>query len=216
MRARRALVFALLLVGAAGLPSAGLAQSSPTETQQEEEQKAYWQDRYRRLTEQVRNARERLEAAGADLSRARHHRKLRGGEQKLPVLGDLARAEADFMESARALEGLPEEARKAGAPPGWLRELDGDAPLVGMDRVLVESADTPDGHTELAQRFRARAMRLRVEAESHDSMSLAYPSTRMRSAADQTKHCARLAKLSRELADEYDRLAEGHMAEAEP
>jgi hypothetical protein len=213
---RRALVLAFLLVGAGALPSTGVAQISPTEVQQEERQKAYWQDRYRRLTERIRDAQERLEAASAELSRARHHRTLRGGEQKLPVLGDIARAEADLMESARALEALPEEARRAGAPPGWLRELEGESPLVGMDRVLAESADTPDRHTELAQRFRTRAMRLRAEAESHESMSFAYGSTRMRSAGDQRKHCARLATLSRELADEYDRLADGNPSEAEP
>ena len=215
MRARVAFMLACLAIVATSAPTA-VAQGSPGEAQQEEEQKANWQGRYRRLIEQIREARERLEAAGAELSRARHHRTLRGGEQRLPVLEDRARAEADLIELSRALEALPEEARRAGAPAGWLREVEEDSPLVGMDRVLAESADTIERHADLAERFRARAVRLRAEAESHESMSLAYGSTRMRSAGDQKKHCARLARLSRELADEYDRLAEGHLAEAEP
>lgn len=214
MRPCRALMLVLLVVlGVAALQSSA---EPPGQAEQEEEQKVYWQDRYRELTKRIRDARERLEAASAELSRSRHHRTLRGGEQKLPLLGEVARAEADLTDSTRALEALPEEARRAGAPPGWLREVEGDSPLVGMDRVLAESADTPERHADLAQRFRSRAAKLRAEAESHESMSLAYTSSRMRSADDQKKHCARLAKLSRELADEYDRLADGHLAEAEP
>ncbi|RIL07220.1 MAG: hypothetical protein DCC71_03755 [Proteobacteria bacterium] len=72
------------------------AQEVRSEMQQEQEQKAFWQDRYRRLVGQIREARERLEASGAQLSRARHHRTLRGGGQRLPVLRDRARAEADL------------------------------------------------------------------------------------------------------------------------
>jgi hypothetical protein len=46
--------------------------------------------------------------------------RLRGEQQKVQASLDAARGELDA--SRRALENLQEEARRAGVPPGWVRE----------------------------------------------------------------------------------------------
>ena len=191
------------------LVAVGRAEPPPADAP-EEQQKAYWQNRHEQLVERVRDAGARLEATRAEYVRGRHHYKIRG-ESYVRVLTQIAKAEADFMDAQRELRGLPEEARRAGALPGWLRELEEVPSAAELDRLLAEEASTPESHEALARHLRARAAELRDTAESHRSMEHAYATTKLPTAEAQREHCAKLAELESRLADEYDRLAEGHL-----
>ena len=85
--------------------------------------RAEWQGRYRDLIEQQRMALERLEAARAAYADGRQRKRLRG-EHKLEVMEELGHAEADYQKARDELEAFPEEARRAGIPPGWLRDAE--------------------------------------------------------------------------------------------
>ena len=202
-----------LLVASA--PPVSADPSEPPAGLSEQEQMAYWQGRGRALAGRVRDASARLAAGREQYQRIRHHRRIRG-EDKVGVLTEIARAEADLIDAQAALERLPEEARRAGAPPGWLREFEGAASSEDFAKELAAEARTPGEHLALARSLRARAARYRWMAERHREMGLAYGGTRMRTAAEQRKHCDRLAELETGVAEEYERLAQGHEAQAEP
>jgi len=202
-----------LLVASAPTVSADPSEAPPAFS--EEEQMAYWQGRGRALAERVRDASARLAAGREEYQRIRHHRRIRG-EDKVAVLTEIARAEADLIEAQAALERLPEEARRAGAPPGWLPEFEGAAPLEDFAEELAAEARTPEAHLALARSLRARAARYRSMAERHREMGLAYDGSRMRTIGEQRKHCDRLAELEIGVAEEYERLAQGHETQAEP
>jgi len=136
MRAVGIRLAALALLGAlATAPGAAVAQdpapaapdpaelaseSPPSPDAPEEEQRAYWEARARAARNRVEAAREVLAAAEAAYQDARQ-RKKRGDPLAQAVSGrDAAQAE---LEAALRYqdEELPEEARRAGALPGWLR-----------------------------------------------------------------------------------------------
>lgn len=214
MRPLLAWVFGLAVLGASALPASPDANEPPAGLS-EERQMAYWQERARALAEQVRDATARLAAGREQYTRIRHHRRIRG-EDKVTVLTEIARAEADLGDAQAALERLPEEARRAGAPPGWLREFEGTTSSEDFAEELAAEARTPEAHLALARSLRARAARYRSMAERHREMGLAYDEARMRTASEQRKHCDRLAELETGVAEEYERLAKGHEAQAEP
>ena len=205
-----------------GLALTVLIASSPSAEQiappgglSEEQQINFWQERGRSLVERVRDASERLAAGKAQYSRFRHHRRIRS-EDKAKVLMDIARAEADLSDAQTALERFPEDARRAGALPGWEREFEDAGSTDDFAVELAEEPSTPEAHLLLARSFRARASRYRSMAERHKEMGLAYEGERMRTAADQRKHCDRLAELETGVAEEYERLASGHEGQATP
>ena len=94
-----------------------------------------WVDRILAARETVERARERVERSRTAYSRMRHRRKERGErreerrEERDAALEALAAAE-------QALEALLEQARRAGVPPGWVREaMEGfeKSPAAGVD-----------------------------------------------------------------------------------
>ena len=213
---RPSLVWILgLAVWVAWAPPASADPNEPSVGLSEEQQMVYWQERARALAERVRDASARLAAGREQYTRIRHHRRIRG-EDKVTVLTEIARAEADLSDAQAALERLPEDARRSGAPPGWLREFEGAASPEDFAEELAAEAKTPEAHLALARSLRARAARYRSMAERHREMALSYDAARMRTAAEQRKHCNRLAELETGVAEEYERLAEGHAAQAEP
>lgn len=203
---------ALLSLAPAALRAADAPEPPPGAS--EEAQKVYWQDRARRLQEQIDDAVARLDHGRAEYARGRHHRKIRG-EHKVDVLTEIARAEADLIEARRSLEQLPEQARRAGAEPGWLRDINVTPLPEDLEPLLIEAAGDPEQHRTVARLLRARAARLRDRAEGHREMGMAYEGTKFRNAEEQRRHCDRLAELEARTADEYERLAEGHDANAQ-
>ena len=174
--------------------------------------KAYWQGRHHEIVERIRSASERLEAARATYARGKHTRKLQD-QGKLDVATEMVRAEADLRAAHAELEAFPEEARRGGALPGWLREVEDEEPSLHR---LADPPRDAEEHRALAERLRSRAARYRVQAEEHRSMGLAYRGTRMGNAEEMRAHCDEIARLDVELARQLERLAEGHEAVAEP
>jgi len=89
----------------------------------EAQQKKYWQDLYRKALAHERTASQRLEELRAQWTRERHSQHLRGDE-KSDLEAEIDKAEKDLAKAHDEVESIPERARQAGAPPGWLREVE--------------------------------------------------------------------------------------------
>ena len=99
--------------------------AQPASVSAPESSKSYWQDRYRDLKAQVSSANARLSQAKRDYNKAKQRGRLRG-EYKNDILLEIQSAEMDLQDAEQALDALPDEARAAGVPPGWFREVDED------------------------------------------------------------------------------------------
>jgi hypothetical protein len=69
----------------------------------------------------IDSARERRDAAETAVDRMRHSRHPRGAARE-GLFSEREEARAGVVEAERALDELLEQARRAGVPPGWLRE----------------------------------------------------------------------------------------------
>lgn len=127
MRRAAALVAAAFALASVA-PMAGPARAEPPATESpaapepdpETLHKEYWQKRQAELERAVEDARLRLERAEAEYSRGRRANRLRG-QAKVEVLQEIEDAKQDLAAAEAALDAFPEEARRAGVPPGWLR-----------------------------------------------------------------------------------------------
>lgn len=91
------------------------------------EAKAAWQGRYRTLIDQVAGALTRYEIARARYSKNRQRNTARGQARK-QINDQLRQAEIERADAEAELAEFPEIARRAGVPPGWLREVEDSAP----------------------------------------------------------------------------------------
>ncbi len=123
----------LQLVLCAGILAGALSAAAPTAAQPaalegapgavpEAEQEAYWRARADEARQRVAMARERVAEAEESYGKMRHRNRQRG-EPRAIVSDERAAAHAELEAALKYLEEeLPEEARRAGALPGWLRE----------------------------------------------------------------------------------------------
>ena len=81
----------------------------------------FWQKQIEEAREELALARARHEAALATYRAIRHRRRTRG-PRKRAALKERGEAEAALVEAERHLEELLELARRAGVPPGWIRD----------------------------------------------------------------------------------------------
>ena len=86
----------------------------------------------------------------------------------------------------------------------------------GVEQALVESATTPEQHAALARQYREKAESMHRITEEHRVMAKTYAGKSMRLAQRQKHHCEQIALFHTQLAAEFDKLAEGHEAEARP
>jgi len=104
------------------MPRARIEHPAP---QDDDAARAQWQkkavDAYRGLAE----ARQRWEAAVANLSSLRSHHRARG-DAKVQAIQEKADAKKALEAAVKRLESLSDEARVAGVPPGWIRVFDED------------------------------------------------------------------------------------------
>jgi hypothetical protein len=122
-------VLRVALVATMGLANDPAAAAQPTATTQraaaaqddEAALKADWQGRYRALVQNVEKTSAQLEADRRTYQKARQRGRLKGGTRD-EVLTRIAENEIKLAELEQALQQFPEEARRAGVPPGWLRE----------------------------------------------------------------------------------------------
>ena len=111
--------------GAALVTSAAVSLSAAPETARaswQDVSKEYWQKRYRELASLVTSLEQELENKRSAYTRNRHNRRL-GGEAKSDLLAQIADLEKQLAKAERELQEFPEAARKAGALPGWFRDL---------------------------------------------------------------------------------------------
>lgn len=114
-------IVATLLVGLSlGLPSYAAAgvTASPHETATSREA---WVQRIADAQQTVDAAHTRYAQAIRSYGQMRHRRRARG-ERKADVLIEQEAARGDVSRATRQLEETLEAARRAGIPPGWVRE----------------------------------------------------------------------------------------------
>ena len=99
--------------------------AQPASVGAQESSKPYWQNRYRELKTQMSDANMRLTQAKREYNKAKQRNRLRG-DYKNQILQEIQSAEMDFEDAQKAFDALPDEARAAGVPPGWFREIDED------------------------------------------------------------------------------------------
>lgn len=99
---------------------------APAAAAEEEQEREVWQELVSRAKRRLEQSRARYQEALANYSKMR--RQHARGDPKVTALEERAAAEAEYLEAKRAWEELPEQARRAGVPPGWLRLPDGSDP----------------------------------------------------------------------------------------
>lgn len=124
----------VFVVVAIALMLAGLPGSASEETDVQREK---WVAQYQQL--QLRHAQleQQLAQARVDYSRGRSTRHLRG-EGKAGLLKELTRLEDEFAKADQELKDFPDTARKAGALPGWFRDIAAPAPAAAQAGAAAE------------------------------------------------------------------------------
>lgn len=98
----------------AGIPSAQTQVATPADRQT-------WVRTIRDAREELAAARARYEEARVAYSRMKSHRKARGTKRE-KLVQERDEAAVALTQAERSLEQLLESARRAGVPPGWIRE----------------------------------------------------------------------------------------------
>jgi hypothetical protein len=117
----------LTLAGALFLPATVVAQPAARDSAtpsgaSEADQEAYWRARSDEARQRVEAARARVASAEESYGNMRHRSRKRG-EPRAIVSDERTAAHSELEAALKYLEEeLPEEARRAGALPGWLRE----------------------------------------------------------------------------------------------
>jgi len=112
-----------LLAGTA-LVALVLACAAPAALAQDEEpDRDYWVSRYEKLVSEVEGLRSKVDTLKLNYTRARTRNYPRGEALK-ELEADRDKAITELAEKEAELEEFPEEARRAGALPGWFRDLD--------------------------------------------------------------------------------------------
>lgn len=115
---------AVRLFSAAALAAFVLGCVAPTAWAQDEEpDRDYWVGRYEKLVSEVEGLRAKVDQLKLNYTRARTRNYPRGEALK-ELEADRDQAIEDLAEKEAELEEFPEEARRAGALPGWFRDLD--------------------------------------------------------------------------------------------
>jgi hypothetical protein len=98
----------------AGIPSTEMQVATPTDRET-------WVQAIRDSRENLAAARTRYEQSREAYSKMKRHRKARG-EAREALVQEREEAAAALADAERNLEQLLESARRAGVPPGWIRE----------------------------------------------------------------------------------------------
>lgn len=121
-----------LLLAAPAQAASGVASTEPTAESPTDRES--WLRRIRDARDQLGAARERYDQAVQAYGKMRHRRKARGAE-KSAILDERAASSAALDAAEEDLHALLEEARRAGVPPGWIRDaLEGEEGAGPADR----------------------------------------------------------------------------------
>lgn len=83
--------------------------------------RAAWQERFREARRALAEA-EARDAAALESYRKMKRRNQARGDAKVAIVSEREEARAALEKATADLEALTEEARRAGVPPGWLRD----------------------------------------------------------------------------------------------
>ena len=122
-KATRKVVRRLLPWLLTGLVSAALIGANSLTAAAEGEDKLFkveWVARHREVTLEYRHATTELETAQKGHRKARQRHRLQG-ERRVELETKLEAAETRYATAKQASDDFPEDARRAGAPPGWFR-----------------------------------------------------------------------------------------------
>ena len=142
----------------AAIAVALLLTGLPGSAAQDDIQKEQWVAQYHDL--QLRHSRltRELERARNDYSRGRSSKHLRG-EPKAALIEQIARLESEFAEVDRELRDFPETARRAGALPGWFRDLEDTAYEPQQPTVAIKTSRSDSSASIQDRRAAARKRR---------------------------------------------------------
>lgn len=97
--------------------------SSPAQADQPSQAKHDFQTRYATAIANVAKARARVVASEKALRKARQRDRLKG-EARVEIYAEIESAKRELEAAEEVLSAIPEDARRAGVPPGWLREVE--------------------------------------------------------------------------------------------
>ena len=137
------LLFSLMAFGFE-IATAATAQAQLQPDADPVEQKAYWQNRYRDLRSEAARLRREFERE-RELYADANRRNYRRGPVRHEHREKAAKAEQDLARVEAELAGFSEEARRKGALPGWLYEVE-DEPIE-----ITDSPPEPEAPAELAE-----------------------------------------------------------------
>jgi len=112
-----------LLTAAALVAFALLCGAPAAVAQNDEPDRDYWVGRYEKLVSEVEGLRAKVDTLQLNYTRARTRNYPRGEALK-QLEADRDKAVKELAEKEAELEDFPDEARRAGALPGWFRDLD--------------------------------------------------------------------------------------------
>ena len=111
------LAWSLALLASISIPNLGTAQEPELEQPQGRTQ---WREQLLAANQQVAIAQKRNAAALSTYERMRHRRRPRG-DAKQAIMDELAFSREEIARSQQNLAKLERAARRAGAPPSWLK-----------------------------------------------------------------------------------------------
>ncbi|HEB90088.1 MAG TPA: hypothetical protein ENI85_10995 [Deltaproteobacteria bacterium] len=124
----------------------GVASAQVDSHETAEIEKAYWQDRYRRLRKEAARLRREIEEARTAYAAA-NRRNYRRGPVRHEYRAKMLEAEKELSRVEAELSTLHDEARRAGALPGWLREVEMEP--VGAEEKPDEGNPTPGDESDV-------------------------------------------------------------------
>lgn len=98
-------------------------RSGPAAAGQEAVLKQDWQNRYTTVLARETSAEARVEASHKVMRKARQRDRFKG-EHRTEILTELEAAQEDLAQARKLISEFPDAARRAGIPPGWLREVE--------------------------------------------------------------------------------------------
>ena len=149
-RSSGATLFIFMAVASAGT-WAGWMASGPAHAQAGSDEdvaseKAYWQERYRTLRSEAARLRQEVESAKEGYAAA-NRRNYRRGAVRHEYREKMLEAEKELARVERELAALPDEARRSGALPGWLYEVEAE-PVVVPKKASGANGDRDDQDTD--------------------------------------------------------------------
>jgi predicted ribosome quality control (RQC) complex YloA/Tae2 family protein len=100
-----------------------LVASASSETDRYEQTKINFQTEYSNALTKLAQAKARMTASEKALRKARQRNRLKG-ESRTAIYAEIEAAKVELEAAENNAARIPESARRAGVPPGWLREVE--------------------------------------------------------------------------------------------